>query len=136
LRPLEETCGPQAELDVARRDLRARAPRGAAGLEGGRASGRGDGRAGPSVHFDAEQAQEVLDEGADWTEDAFTLSPRGRRDLARSVLALSRVLAPGWGIRAAWVGDPLAGEQAVTAPELAGLVERSRLDRSTLYRVR
>jgi hypothetical protein len=49
---------------------------------------------------------------------------------------LSEVLDAGWAVRAYWGGDPLDGEREVTAHELADLIEQSRLDRRTLYRVR
>ena len=73
--------------------------------------------------------------------------PTGARTRSRSatlggttspprVLALSEVLDAGWAVRAYWGGDPLDGEREVTAHELADLIEQSRLDRRTLYRVR
>jgi hypothetical protein len=89
----------------------------------------------PGIRFDWHQAQDVLSEDADWSQDAFTLSADGRRQLAATVLALSGVLSPGWGIRAYWIGDPVTNEQTLTAQELAELVMQSRLDRGTLYRV-
>lgn len=90
----------------------------------------------PSIHLDGQQAQDVLSDDADWSEDAFTFSNVGRHNLAATVLALSEVLDAGWAVRAYWGGDPLDGEREVTAHELADLIEQSRLDRRTLYRVR
>jgi hypothetical protein len=89
----------------------------------------------PSIHFDWERAQEVLDDQANWDEDAFTLSRRGREALAATVLTLGEMLKPGWTLRAYWGGDPVRNEPSVTAPELASLARQSRLDRYTLYRV-
>jgi hypothetical protein len=89
----------------------------------------------PSIAFDGKQGQAVLDDAADWDEDAFTLSPSGRAALAATALTLGELLAPGWTLRAYWGGDPVRHEQAVTARELASLVRQSKLDRYTLYRV-
>jgi hypothetical protein len=88
------------------------------------------------LRFDPEQADAVLDDAAHWDEGAFTLSADGRRRLAATVRALSHAIEPGWGLRAHWVGDPLDREQEITAGDLADLIERSQLDRRTLYRVR
>src|SRR5262249_51761992 len=61
----------------------------------------------PSIHLDGQQAQDVLSDDADWSEDAFTFSNVGRHNLAATVLALSEVLDAGWAVRAYWGGDPL-----------------------------
>ena len=89
----------------------------------------------PSIHFDWTRGQEVLDDQANWEEDAFTLTASGREALAATVLTLGEMLRPGWTLRAYWGGDPLRNERSVTAPELASLARHSRLDRYTLYRV-
>ena len=60
----------------------------------------------PSIHLDGQQAQDVLSDDADWSEDAFTFSNVGRHNLAATVLALSEVLDAGWAVRAYWGGDP------------------------------
>ena len=77
----------------------------------------------------------VLGDGADWSEDAFTLDERGRELLACTVSLLAHELSPGWALRAYWVGDPCEEERAVTADELADLVRNSALRRAILYRV-
>lgn len=89
----------------------------------------------PSLHFDWAQAQAVLSDDADWDHEAFTLSSQGRQRLAKTVQALVEALGPGWGIRAYWVGDRLDDELTLSATDLLELVERSQLDRGTLYRV-
>ena len=90
----------------------------------------------PSIHLDGQQAQDVLSDDADWSEDAFTFSNVGRHNPRRHGARLAEVLDAGWAVRAYWGGDPLDGEREVTAHELADLIEQSRLDRRTLYRVR
>jgi hypothetical protein len=89
----------------------------------------------PSIAFDWEQGQAVLDDQADWNEDAFSLSESGRDALATTVLTLGELLGPGWTLRAYWGGDPVRSERAITAAELALLVRESKLDRYTLYRI-
>jgi hypothetical protein len=89
----------------------------------------------PSIAFDWEQGQSVLDDQADWSEDAFTLSESGRAALAATVLTLGELLGPGWALRAYWGGDPVREERHIAAPELASLVRESKLDRCTLYRI-
>ncbi len=90
----------------------------------------------PSVHFDWSDADDVLDDQADWSEPAFSFSISGREALAATVLILPKALGSGWGLRSYWVGDPQEREVPVTARELASLIEASKLDRRTLYRVR
>jgi hypothetical protein len=89
----------------------------------------------PIIAFDWEQGQAVLDDQADWDEDAFTLSESGRAALATTVLTLAELLRPGWALRAYWGGDPVRKERRIAAPELASLVRESKLDRHTLYRI-
>jgi hypothetical protein len=89
----------------------------------------------PTIQFDWERGQEVLDDQAHWGEDEFTLSLEGRAGLAETVLALDGVLRPGWTLRAYWGGDEIRSDRAVTAGELAALVRKSKLDRYTVYRV-
>jgi hypothetical protein len=75
----------------------------------------------------------VLDDQANWDEDAFTLNPSGRDALARTLLLLSELLSPGWALRAYWIGDPIQHEQPITAERLAELARRSALARTTRY---
>ena len=89
----------------------------------------------PSIHFDWERGQEVLDDQAGWDEDAFTLSASGGEALAATVLTLGQMLRPGWTVRAYWGGDQVRTERSVTAPKLASLARQSKLERHTLYRV-
>jgi hypothetical protein len=89
----------------------------------------------PSIAFDCDQVQAVLDDEADWEQDAFTLSESGRAALATTVLTLGELLGPGWALRAYWSGDPVREERRIAAHELASLVRESKLDRHTLYRI-
>ena len=89
----------------------------------------------PSVHVEWDAADEVLDDSADFDDDPFPLSPVGREALARTILRLSEVVAPGWSLRSYWVGDPVEREVTVAPAELADLVRGSALRRTTLYLV-
>ena len=87
----------------------------------------------PSLGFDWDQGQEVLDEQASWDEDEFTLSGR-REALARTVLLLAEELEPGWTLRSYWVGDQPREEARLSAAELADRIRRSALSRYVVYR--
>ena len=77
----------------------------------------------------------VLDDQADWDEEAFTLDPVGREALARTLLLLGDRVEPGWSLQVYWVGDPVEEEVELTASELAALARASELVRTTRYRV-
>lgn len=78
----------------------------------------------------------VLDDQADWSEDCFTLDPRGREALAATIRELSELVAAEWTLRAFWVGDDAANDQDVTVSELVELTRSSQLRRDTIYRVK
>ncbi|WP_354697254.1 hypothetical protein [Paraconexibacter sp. AEG42_29] len=88
----------------------------------------------PRLCFDPRQADEVLDDQATLTQEAFTLSVR-REALARTVVLLAADLQSEWTLRSCWVGDKVRDEIHVTAYDLADLIEDSAVERHAVYRV-
>jgi hypothetical protein len=90
----------------------------------------------PNIGPDWHAGQAVLDDAANWEEEAFSLSPSGREALARTVLKLGEIVPSGWTLRSYWVGDSVEAERFVSPEEVADLVREGALLRTTLYRVR
>ena len=80
-------------------------------------------------------AQPVLSDEADDNEDEFTLNSGPAAELGSTLVLLGSILASGWTFRACWIGDEIKYGLDCTAHHLAGLAQRSEINRYTLYTV-